>query len=243
MPSGEQLAVVTPADVSRAAAPQPPRRWIGWTLLVCWVLAGLGVVLLGERTSSYSRLESDVESGRVHAVRTEGGLQPEGRGFATVDVHWRRGLLAYSTSVIEYRPTEERIPQGSRDGVTAVINGDVERRLTAAQPGLRISRGPQLGGSSSDILGWRVGGGLALASFGLWLATVVTLALARTTWRATRWAWFWLCGLPPIGPIAYLVLGGPTRIGGEPRDRSRRLTGGWAFLIVLVLQGAFNGGG
>lgn len=96
------------------------------------------------------------------------------------------------------------------------------------------------GSSSSDILGWEVTGWLAVAPFALWFLSMVMLALSHTTWRATRWAWFWLCLMPPVGPVGYLVLGGPTGIGGKPSDGAKRLTGGWAFLIMVLVGGAFS---
>ncbi len=57
-------------------------------------------------------------------------------------------------------------------------------------------------------------------------------------WRATRWAWAWLVLLvPPFGIAAYLALGGPTGLF-RPRDPRRVwLTGGWAFLLALLLGG------
>lgn len=59
-------------------------------------------------------------------------------------------------------------------------------------------------------------------------------------WRATSWAWIWLIlGGGPLGSIAYLLLGGPLGLW-RPRDVNRRLTGGWAFLIALVLGGGSN---
>ena len=56
-------------------------------------------------------------------------------------------------------------------------------------------------------------------------------------WRATKWAWIWLILLSgPLGSVAYLLLGGPLGLW-RARDLSRRLTGGWAFRIAMVLFG------
>ncbi len=51
----------------------------------------------------------------------------------------------------------------------------------------------------------------------------------------TRWAWAWFMVLGgPLGSVAYLLLGGPLGVV-RPRAGHRRLTGGWAFLISLVI--------
>ncbi|MFC7494663.1 MULTISPECIES: hypothetical protein [unclassified Nocardioides] len=51
---------------------------------------------------------------------------------------------------------------------------------------------------------------------------------------ATRWAWFWLVWmLPPVGALAFLVLGGST-VRWLPRS-AYRLTGGWAFLLLVAI--------
>ena len=236
MPTGEQLAVATPVQGARTPSVLPRR--FAWALLVGWVVVVLGVVVVGERTSSWSHLESDVAGERVDAVRVDGGLQ--GHGFATVDIHWRKGPFAYTTSVIERRPAHQRIPAATREAASAVVGGDVEEQLRGEQPELRITHGSDYHGVTTDLLGFRVSGWLTAPFFLLWLSTFALLLLSRTTWRATRWAWFWFFGLPPVGPIAYLVLGGPTGIAGKPSEGSTRLTGGWAFLIVVLLGGAFT---
>jgi hypothetical protein len=41
--------------------------------------------------------------------------------------------------------------------------------------------------------------------------------------------------LAPFGMIAFLLLGGPTSLIPLPQDRGRRLTGGWAFLLALIV--------
>ena len=69
----------------------------------------------------------------------------------------------------------------------------------------------------------------------LWL---LVLAAGPEPRHATRFAWFWLAFSPLVllAVPAYLVLG--ARGAQEGR---RRLTGGWAFLLTLVLNGAQEG--
>ena len=70
-----------------------------------------------------------------------------------------------------------------------------------------------------------------LASFGL-------LVAGPKPRLATRWAWFWLfCVAPPLSTLAFLLLGGSV-VAGQREHRGRRLTGGWAFLLSIVLKAA-----
>ena len=86
------------------------------------------------------------------------------------------------------------------------------------------------------VLGWVAPDWTGLARLFLVIGTLAHLVLGPQPWRATRWAWFWLFGvLSPLGMIAFLVLSGPTPGVRTPRSGARRLTGGWAFLLALVL--------
>ncbi len=53
----------------------------------------------------------------------------------------------------------------------------------------------------------------------------------------TRWAGFWLI-TTPFGQILFLLMSGPTPGLRAPRDLNRGLSGGWAFLLSLVLSSA-----
>ena len=73
-----------------------------------------------------------------------------------------------------------------------------------------------------------------------WFGTVLLAGAGPQPWRATQWAWIWLILFGgPLGSVAFLLLGGPLGLW-RPRDLSRRLTGGWAFLIGLVFLGGDN---
>ena len=75
----------------------------------------------------------------------------------------------------------------------------------------------------------------------LGLGALVLLVGGRHPWRATRWAWFWLVvltGVPTYAIVAYLLLSGRTPLVPAPRRGARRLTGGWAFLLGVLLGAA-----
>ena len=69
------------------------------------------------------------------------------------------------------------------------------------------------------------------------LAIVGLLVSGREPRFATRWAWFWLLCMGPLTPIMSILflLQGMT---ARPEDR-RRLTGGWAFLILMFAPKPF----
>ncbi|RHW25914.1 hypothetical protein D0Z08_16365 [Nocardioides immobilis] len=72
---------------------------------------------------------------------------------------------------------------------------------------------------------------------GLFVMTIGMLGAAGEPWRATRWAWFWLIlMLPPFACPAYLLFGGPAGLA-RPKRPEARLTGGWAFLLAILLGG------
>lgn len=126
---------------------------------------------VGERPSSFSRLESDVAAGHVDLVRVAGSL-PHGTGFSVVEVHWRRGLLGYQTTVVEAGPPKHAHPSWWH--ATAVIPEGVGTRLAAIRPGVRVVAVPR-SGSSFTVLGWRLPGWMGFAALFLWLAVVFLL--------------------------------------------------------------------
>ena len=237
--------MVTPSAVTVEPARTAVPAWsglprtVGWVLLGCGSLLLLAALFLGARPSTLAHLEADVASGEVDAVQIAGGLSANGRGFSTVQVHWRRSLVGYSTEVIEARPRRAAPPLASREGVTAVVTEDLGTRLTALQPKLRVGRA-EFGHLSSSLLGWRMPGWLAAVSLVFLLATLLLLVHGPQPRRATRWAWFWLMVLTPVGAMAYLLLAGPTGLVRGPRDASKRLTGGWALLLAVFLGTGFR---
>lgn len=202
------------------------RRWstgLVWVLLLAHLVAVAAVIVTGQRSSSLGELTERVASGDVVAITVRGGLGPGSTGSALVEVSWRDGLLERVTEVTERRSRPDRS--------TAV------ERLVAQQPGLEVTRAGQESGWSAAVLGLRVHGPLALALLSLVVADLLLVALGPEPLRATRWAWAWLL-LSPAGlvvGVALLLLGGHLRLVPPPAPRSRGLTGGWAFLLFLIL--------
>jgi len=208
-------------------------RWtrIGpvWAVLLVLTLVVVAMVpLLGSRTSSYADLRRDVRSGSVGAVEVTEGLGAQGQGYATVQVSWRGRVLRHSAEVVESRSRG----LDATDGLP-VLDGTVESDLRSLAPDVEVvDVGDDYG---ATLAGWTVPEWLLLASLALWLAALVTLRWGPAPLRATRWGWFWVMTLlQPLGVLAYLVLGrpGPLR---DPAPDARQLTGGWSFLLTVVV--------
>jgi hypothetical protein len=213
----------------------PSARRSRLLLVIGWGLWTVVALLVGERQVSLADLEAAVSAGAVHEVRVEGGLGPNGHGFSTVEVHWRRGLVGQTTEIIEARPRSRAPGRSDRGDATAVIEGDLGARLSALQPGLRVEHVARTGAHSS-FMGFREPGWVAWPLLGLVLATLMSLVGSPEPWRATRWAWFWLLAANPVGVAAYLLLAGPTPLVPPPRNPARRMTGGVGFLLALILD-------
>jgi hypothetical protein len=187
----------------------------------------------GERTAEWSDLQSLVRAGTVTEVQVDGELAASSTGFATVGIHWHRGLLDYVTTVRQVRGDESGDALRSAD-VSAVLHSAPGARLAALQPGLHISRAERESYADATMLGFQVPEILALVCWALMLLGMGILVLGPAPWRATRWAWFWWLG-NPVGVAAFLLASGPVPGLPTPSNPDRRLTGGWSFLLMLVV--------
>ena len=222
-------------------APPPPsasvRRWdrIRWALLACWLIAAGATILTGERSSSWATVQKLVATGQVKTVRVVAELPARGTGYSLVEVHWRHGPMRYQAEVMQVRGRGRPGPEAARQGATPVLHEAPSRRLSRLQPGLQVKR-DQGRSNSGQLLGWLVPSWLALFAAALFFTGLALLIAGPQPWRATRWAWFWL-QVPPVGGIVFLLASGPTPGVPDPRSRTRRLSGGWAFLLSLPLMG------
>ena len=229
---------VEDADLRRA--PRAPRQRTGydvwrWCLVAGNVLLLVVAVLLGARAGSWSALEAGVRSGEIASVSVAGG--PDGYGGSyDQEVTWRDGLVQRRVEVwvsplgSEGTSTLQELPQ------------DVGRVLTELRPGLEVERESRVTDASVGFWGWQLPwpnalGPLMILGWACWLGVLVH---GPAPWRATRWAWFWLSWVPG-GVVAHLLLAGPTPLVPGPRRVVRRLTGGWAFLLSLLLAPLVEG--
>ena len=225
----------------------PVRGWstraraLGWVLLAGWLLVSAFMFATAPRHASLDELSDAIAQGDVDTIQVRGGLpdDPGTRGSADLLIRWRADFFVHELEVIEAQPVTE-----AGDTDLEVVPSGVVARLQAEDPHLRVERLPDGYGSGftfsmfgHEAMGWPAGGALAIA-----LTTLGLLIAGPEPWRATRWAWFWLFGLAtPLGILAYLALGGPTALAREPRPGAGRLTGGWAFLLSVLLSGLTAG--
>jgi len=203
----------------------------------------LGIMLVGTwltatRPASLGDLQRALGAGQATEVHLVGELPPGATGMTTVDIEWDGGFLDRYATVWQESPDLQH-PEPSSS--YPVVGLDLREELSAATPTgeLVMTSEDVRTGSQGILFGWRVATWVALVAF-LWSAPVViTLITAPEPRRATRWAWFWLMlGTGPFALMLYPLVGLPR--AGQPSDATgRRLTGGWAFLIMVLLAPAF----
>ncbi|HEX7717368.1 MAG TPA: hypothetical protein VF416_08770 [Marmoricola sp.] len=211
-------------------------------IAVGWIVVLVLLPVAGEKTADWSDVRDLVDAGKVTDVHVDGELPDNATGFATVSVHWRHGPLDYVTYVRQVRADDSDDATSTGD-VSAVLHSAPSARLAELQPGLQISRNPSASYADSTMLGFEVPTALTLAPLALLLLGLVVLIGGPAPWRATPWAWFWWLW-NPVGVAAFLLLSGPFPGIPAPRRLDRRLTGGWAFLLMLVVTSlSFTVGG
>jgi hypothetical protein len=225
--------------VEETVAPAVPGRQLAW-VVIAWTLVAICLVLLGtvlvagERPTSYADLRAAVADGRVDEIRVEGGLDRQVEGSASATVHWRDHLMGRVTSVTEATSRRDARFMGMR---RPILDGRVDDKLTELDPDLRTTRSSDWR-SYNEIGPWRVPQWTGFTTVVLYLGVLGLLVAGPKPWRATRWAWFWLLGsVPLVAVLAFLLLGGSTSVL-PPSRPERRLTGGWAFLLTLVIHAA-----
>lgn len=219
--------------------PRAPRPRTGydvwrWCLVAGNVLLLVVAVLFGARAGSWSGLEAAVASGRVTGVAVAGGL--DGSGSSVQEVTWREGLLQRRVQVLVS-------PPGSQSTSTLVqVPQDAGRVLAELGPGLVVERDHRDTSGSASFWGWAMPfpAAVTVALLLGWACWLGLLVHGPAPWRATRWAWFWLSWVPG-GVVAFFLLAGPTPGVRPPRRAARRLTGGWAFLLSLLLTPLVEG--
>ena len=210
-------------------------RVTAYVVLLGWAVIVTVTLLVGTRDSTYAELEDGLRSGRVTEVVVSGGLPPGASGGEAVHLTWRDRFGGHSTFV---RETSRQHVDGvtHRGEFTAVVHRPVASELRRLQPAVRLRSGGSRVTDSATVLGWHAPVQVAYAYLGLWVASIGLVAVTAMPRRATSWAWAWFVLLLPVGgPVAFLLLSGVTRRHVPTPYRRPGLTGGWAFLLVLVL--------
>ena len=221
--------VVAPGETSRTWAS------LRLVLAALWLVAMTAGFLTHERPAHLQDLYASVLAGEVVNVQLIGGLPPEAdSGEAHLELHWRARSVPQVATITVVRSSGGGVPvTGAQDDVTT---DDVAATIAALDPAVRVIQTGVPSGVhvKAELFGWSVPTWVASMMLGVGVVSLFVLIAGPEPWRATRWAWFWVSGFP-FTLILFLVLSGPTPAIPAPRDPARRLTGGWAFLLSLVL--------
>lgn len=233
-----------------ARTPALPSHELSWITSAC---RGLGdqfpgsrasalpsatTAAFGHRVTPLLTLEAAVEQGRVGSVEIVGETPSSEDGYSVQAVRWRDGLVQRtSEALVGARPDSGAVdlPWRREDLGVHLSRADADLEVPRAEDGYPASHG--------ELVGWEVPTWTALAAVVALLLQVGLLIGVPRTWRATRWAWFWVMTVPVLGALAMLLLSGRTPGIPAPRATSRRLTGGWAFVISTVVAGMLSGPG
>jgi len=205
-------------------------------LVALWLLVFVVIAAVGERPATLADLLDGIDSGKVSSVHVAGGLPAGASGWSTQDVRWRQGLSARHAQVLYASPNYEQDAADSNHSSATVTTTSVETLIREREPSVQIEVSDLQRTSTTTFLRWEVPAwlvwvGLAGVALTLWL-----LISGPEPWRATRWGWAWATLLTgPVGALAFAVLSGPTPPFPTPKAGARRLTGGWAFILMMLL--------
>ena len=206
-------------------------------LLATWSLLLLLIVAVGQRETRLADLEAAVAQGRVDSVLVLGQAVPAD-GFSTQEVRWTDGLVRRTTEV-----TVGAAPWQGSAGVPT-REEDLGVLLSRADPDLEVRRSQQgQVAPYGELLGWQVPTWLALTAVVTYLSQLGFLINVPQTWRATRWAWFWVTTVPVVGTALMLLLSGRTPGLPAPATAGQRMTGGWAFFLSSASTAFLSGAG
>ena len=201
------------------------RMVVAWVLVALWVVVTVVGVRDASRESSYATFQALVRAGEVTEVTVVGDVTTS-RTVGGVELRWDGGIVDSSASVTGARPEAMAERSGtSRQVLPAPVADTLRQRF----PDLTVRTAEE----RTPLSGW-----WTVLGFVGFVGTIALLGTTRRPLRATQWGWFWVLWiLPPVGLVAFLLLGGPTGLVPQ-REGGRRLTGGWAFILSLVLGGS-----
>lgn len=218
-----------------------PESWrkLRYGLLVLVVGIAAGVLLMGSSPSSLADLKAGIAAGRVDEVHAAGALPPGATGYSRVVLLWRDGFRDRYAEVIQLSDVAA-LPPSQSAGSEPVI-GSLTDQLRALNGSLRIIT-DDVALRGSFVAGWRVPGWLLLTALLTWAATLVLLRNCAEPWWATRWSWFWAIFSPAaiFAVPLFLLLAGPPPGIPYSAQPGRRLTGGWALLLIMFVSPAIG---
>lgn len=218
-----------------------PAPWLGYRVVLLTMLAVLTIstLVMGTRPAQLHDLTNALASGQVTEVEIY-GLAPDGyEGNSLAQIVWHDGFMDRITEVMQV--SQQDSEQGSySDPDIATVEGSLLDLLSAYSDDVHVTdHGYRTFEHGSAIFGWRVPGWILVGSLLLGTLIMCCVGFGPEPHYATRWAWFWLIisSLGVAALIGYLVFGLRRTDRGD-HSLERRLTGGWAFLVMLLLSSA-----
>jgi len=192
-------------------------------VLVGGLVLGGAHLLAKPQGTTVGQLLADVRVGRTASVTVERPL--EGAIASGLDVHWSTGFLRSWVTSYAVRPGNGDFAVPGND-----LLDELRRAAASAPRPVEVRTVPQ--SFSHSYTDWS-GLFLLLAL----LLTLLLLVAGPDPAIATRWGWFWLGTAVPLAWAVFLLAEPWFSRHRADRSGARRLTGGWAFLLGLVIAG------
>ena len=123
-------------------------------------------------------------------------------------------------------------------------NGRREPRSRERDPNLQVKVSDMQRTSTATLMRWEVPSWVLWVVMGGLVLTLWLIVYGPEPWRATRWGWAWATLLTgPVGAMAFALLSGPVTRLHAPKANGRRLTGGWSFILMVLLKLHDDAGG
>jgi hypothetical protein len=232
--------MATGAPAVRAAG----SGWVRARFALMAVVAALLVVtpMVSTRPASWSELTGAVATGKVQELRVNGALPAGATGSSLVQIFWQDGAWRRVTQVVQQ--SDDAAGQAGQLPQDQHVAGDLvgQLRRLDSTGSLQVHVSDEGLSSGPTIAGWQLPLWFGLSFVVVWLAVIAVIMHGPEPWWATRWAWFWMV-FSPLAPLAvplFLLVVGPPPGVPRPEQPGRRLTGGWAFLIVSVIASTWR---
>jgi len=210
-------------------------------LVALWLMVAVVTGAVGERPATLADLMDAVDSGKVASVHVAGGLQAGASGWSTQDIRWRQNGFRRHAQVLYASPGNEQEAADSNPPSATVTTTDVATLIRERDPNVAVQVSGMQRTSTATLMHWEVPSWVLLVVVAGSVLTLGLIVYGPEPWRATRWGWAWAVLLTgPVGALAFAVLSGPTAATPTPKATARRLTGGWSFILMVLLSSAMQ---
>jgi hypothetical protein len=219
------------------SAQRPLAGQVRLVLVALWLTVFVAIAALGERPATLADLMDAVDSGEVSSVEVAGGLEAGALGWSTQDVRWHQGLFGRHAQVLYASEGYEQEAADSNPPSASVTTTDVAILVRERDPNVRVQVSDMQRTSTTTLMRWEVPSWVFWAVLGGLVLTLWLIVDGPEPWRATRWGWAWATLLTgPVGAMAFALLSGPVTGKQPPKAHARRLTGGWSFILLVLLS-------